>query len=275
MNCWQKEYILRPEDDQMLRLTPSFSWSGCHTATAAEGPPRAARGGRGPTAAAAEMYVCKGGRSFAVDEAVRDPVTWYVAVSNCATLHGLDLYYFMEVHGHVGECRPMAVSEMRPPGSTTSSAPVTNWLPPPAPPPTPYLFHAPAASTPAKAGLTPREAQLVKDIVMFGQDGSDESEDDDGGDDVCVIEGDVNTMLNWFGFLANLTLSSDGWFSFDFTYPYDMQVQNVILYERHELSYLQLNQSCWEKEMIVPQQLVAEKILDLGFRWVECVYCSL
>jgi hypothetical protein len=28
MNCWQKEYLLRPEDDQMLRLTPRFAWSG-------------------------------------------------------------------------------------------------------------------------------------------------------------------------------------------------------------------------------------------------------
>ncbi len=30
MNCWQKESLLRPEDDQILRLTPRFSWSGCH-----------------------------------------------------------------------------------------------------------------------------------------------------------------------------------------------------------------------------------------------------
>jgi len=95
MNCWSKEYILRPEDDQMLRLTPSFSWSGCHTATSTHGPAHSSEGR--PT----ELYVCKGGRSFAVDESVREPVTWYVAVSNCATLHGLDLYYFMEVHGQV------------------------------------------------------------------------------------------------------------------------------------------------------------------------------
>jgi len=32
MNCWQKEYLLRPEDDQILRLTPRFSWSGEFTA---------------------------------------------------------------------------------------------------------------------------------------------------------------------------------------------------------------------------------------------------
>lgn len=33
MNCWQKEYLLRPEDDQMLRLTPRFAWSGIFTCT--------------------------------------------------------------------------------------------------------------------------------------------------------------------------------------------------------------------------------------------------
>ena len=33
MNCWQKEYLLRPEDDQILRLTPRFSWSGEYAPT--------------------------------------------------------------------------------------------------------------------------------------------------------------------------------------------------------------------------------------------------
>jgi len=28
MSCWHKQYLLRPEDDQILRLTPRFSWSG-------------------------------------------------------------------------------------------------------------------------------------------------------------------------------------------------------------------------------------------------------
>ncbi|ESO12532.1 hypothetical protein HELRODRAFT_62181, partial [Helobdella robusta] len=29
MDCWQRENILKPEEDQILRLTPSFPWSGC------------------------------------------------------------------------------------------------------------------------------------------------------------------------------------------------------------------------------------------------------
>ncbi|ELT88861.1 hypothetical protein CAPTEDRAFT_79953, partial [Capitella teleta] len=49
MNCWQKEYLLLPEYDQILRLTPRFTWSGCHI-TYPAGVPR---------------YDCVGGRSFA------------------------------------------------------------------------------------------------------------------------------------------------------------------------------------------------------------------
>jgi len=237
----------------MLRLTPSFSWSGCHTATATDDSPTSRDGLGRPT----EMYVCKGGRSFAVDEVERDPVTWYVAVSNCATLHGLDLYYFMKIDGHIGECRPMRMSDMEPASSTTRATPVINWFPP-----TPYA-RQPAASTPVKGGLTPREAALVKDIVVFEGDSSEEEEEDE---DVCLIEGDVNTTRNWYGFIANLTMNRNGWFRFVFTYPYVMQVQNILIYEQHELPNLHWDQTCFEKEIVMPRMLFAEKILDLDFR---------
>ena len=161
----------------------------------------------------------------------------------------------------VDECG-VSVSEME--RTTTSTTrrppPVINWFPPSTS--TPYLRQP--ASTPAKAGLTPREAALVKDIVMFEEDDSQREDEDD--DDVCVIEGDVNTTRNWFGFIANLTLARDGWFRFVFTYPYDMQVQNVLLYERDELANLHWDQSCFEKELVIPQLLVPQKILDLSFR---------
>jgi len=136
MNCWQKEYPLRPEDDQILRLTPRFSWSGCHKTY--------------PNNVA--MYICKGGRSFTVDhqrhqygggqhhhhdqqqqqqgwrqarrgggggDGVGDgyrmwggsndrpaahgrsrPTTWYIALSNCGSLYGLELHYRMEASRH-------------------------------------------------------------------------------------------------------------------------------------------------------------------------------
>ena len=91
MNCWQKESLLRPEDDQILRLTPRFSWSGCHMSH--------------PNGMS--MYVCEGGRSFTtVSGSLSDrPTTWYIAISNCASLLGLELKYRMEIIGHIGECK--------------------------------------------------------------------------------------------------------------------------------------------------------------------------
>ena len=74
--------MLRPEDDQILRLTPSFSWSGCHVV-----------GSDSPDVG--DLFVCKGGRSFSV---YADRLTtWYIAVSNCATVSGIELRYRLEV----------------------------------------------------------------------------------------------------------------------------------------------------------------------------------
>lgn len=108
MNCWQKEYLLRPEDDQILRLTPRFSWSGCHVIH--------------PDGVA--TYVCEGGRSFTVDQPASGPTTWYIAVSNCATLQGLDLQYRLVIYGHIGECR--SGSGYPTSGSSSSGSVVAN-----------------------------------------------------------------------------------------------------------------------------------------------------
>ena len=126
MSCWDKNEMLRPEFDQILRLTPRFSWSGCHQTY--------------PNNVA--MYICKGGRSFTADHHrhqygqhhhdqrqqqqdwrqnrrggdtvgrsygmwgssndrtahnLNRPTTWYIALSNCASLYGLELRYRMEV----------------------------------------------------------------------------------------------------------------------------------------------------------------------------------
>lgn len=47
-----------------------------------------------------------GGGSSSSDFAAPHPSTWYIAVSNCAALHGLELRYRLVVYGHVGECPP-------------------------------------------------------------------------------------------------------------------------------------------------------------------------
>lgn len=130
MNCWQREYLLQPEEDQILRLTPSFSWSGCHLATH-DG---------------VDMFVCKGGRSFSVDSVGGGGgrlTTWYIAASNCAILQGLDLLYRLEIYGHVGDCGGHTLPREQRRGSSTTVATVVARQPPV-----------------VKASLTPREAHV-------------------------------------------------------------------------------------------------------------------
>jgi len=94
LSCWQRENLAKPEDDQLLRLTPRFPWSGCHVTDDLQ--------------LNTSQYVCSGGRSFVVENGSDGVVSssWYVAVSNCAKPSGLrDFRYRMMVYGQQnGEC---------------------------------------------------------------------------------------------------------------------------------------------------------------------------
>ena len=111
--------------------------------------------------------------------------------------------------------------------------------------------------------LTTREAAPVSDILMSTDENRELEENIDNN---CVIEGEVNTTHNWYGFFANLTLAGDGGFHFVFTYPYDMQIQSVLLYDRDDLRNLRGEQSCWQKLAVVPSSQISEKVLDLSYR---------
>ncbi len=58
-------------------------------------------------------YTCEGGRSFTSSSSGEKPTTWYMAVSNCASLMGLELEYRIEVLGHIGDC-PYPVTPSNP-----------------------------------------------------------------------------------------------------------------------------------------------------------------
>lgn len=219
MNCWQKEYLLRPEEDQILRLTPRFSWSGCHV-THPNGIP---------------TYVCEGGRSFTVDQqAVNGPTSWYIAVSNCATLQGLDLQYRLVIYGHVGDCR--SAGEASSFGSSLS------------------------LGSPAE---NPRFLLMQKspNPPMAYSDSS------------CVLEGRLNTSSNWYGFLANISLARGGGMHFQFTYPAVRRVQNILLYNETDVRKLKLEKTCWQKVGIIQPPNSQEKLLELSFQssWNGCV----
>ena len=205
MNCWQKEALLRHEDDQMLRLTPRFTWSGCHMVHP---------GG-------VSTYVCQGGRSFTSNNAETKATSWYLAVSNCASLRGLHLTYHLEVIGHIGACKNLGL-------------PTT---------PKPEVL-TPVLAEPASAQMSNKR---------------------------CVIEGTLNTTSDWYGYLANLTLAAGGGFKFKFSYKYERQVQNVILYNEHDIMMLRNARSCWEKEEIIRKR-ASDQIIDLSYRatWNGC-----
>lgn len=89
LSCYQKLHLSKPEQDQILRLTPKFPWSGCHLIHQ-----------RGQS-----FYICEGGRSFIVEKEDSKSGTWYLAVTNCDTMYGLNLQYRICVYGQVGECK--------------------------------------------------------------------------------------------------------------------------------------------------------------------------
>lgn len=218
INCWQREELLHPEDDQILRLTPTFSWSGC----------------RLTRPAGVATYVCRGGRTLSNDRAADQPRTWYVAVSNCAALYGLELTYRLELHGQVTSC----------PGTDGVAAGAdTTWRRP---------WSYTTTTSPVKAAsLIPRQAEQT----ILERDQS-----------MCVVEGEVNSTLNWAGFFRNLTFSEGGGFHYEFSYPYDMQIQNVLLYDDEDIRQLHGGQNCWEKESVIQSLHMPDKILDLSYR---------
>ena len=218
MNCWQKESLLRPEDDQILRLTPRFSWSGCHMIHP-----------KGMSA-----YTCEGGRSFTSSSAGEKPTTWYLAVSNCASLMGLELKYRIEVVGHIGECK----------------TPVT-----PAPTKDPNMVLSDDGT---------------HSLVMPGESAMSTSS---SSAQVCAVEGELNTTTDWYGYIANVTLKKGGGFRFKFSYPTYKYSQNVLLYGIENVMKLRPQHSCWQKEGVIKADQVNDQILDLTVRssWNGCV----
>ncbi|KAK1806209.1 hypothetical protein P4O66_000096 [Electrophorus voltai] len=65
-DCYQKEAVLRPENNQVINLTTRYTWSGCVVEGEGE----------------EEMLNCVGGRSF---RSVRER-WWYIALSKCGIL---------------------------------------------------------------------------------------------------------------------------------------------------------------------------------------------
>ncbi|KAK1151842.1 transmembrane protein 145 isoform X1 [Acipenser oxyrinchus oxyrinchus] len=73
-DCYSKESVLRPENNQVINLTTRYTWSGCQVE------------------AGSRYLTCLGGRSF---RSVRER-WWYIALSKCGG-DGLELEYEMKL----------------------------------------------------------------------------------------------------------------------------------------------------------------------------------
>jgi len=219
MTCWEKEYILRPEDDQILRLTPRFSWSGCHLAH--------------PTGQL--MYVCEGGRSFAVDDGSHRASTWHLAVSNCAKRAGLDLHYRLVVYGVVGQCQ--------------------------------YHFHVAGddLSVQIKAQAELRHASSEwydttlpeSPCVVEGSINTPES----------WFGFLANMSLRHgggFQFHFRFPLLT--------SVPVTSQILSVLLYTHNDVDRLSVKQTCWQRYSVIRQQYYSGQLIEIGSKssWNGC-----
>ncbi len=117
-----------------------------------------------------------------------------MAVSNCASLMGLELDYRIEVLGHIGDC-PHPVT----PGNPTYNP--NEVLP----------------------GIGQHNKQSGSGEASLSVNSVSDSH-------VCAIEGELNSTLQWFGYIANVSLQKGGGFRFRFSYPTSKYAQNVLLY---------------------------------------------
>jgi hypothetical protein len=68
----------------------------------------------------------------------------------------------------------------------------------------------------------------------------------------CVIEGEVNSTGQWYGFIANISLKAAGRISYWFSFPhYSMHTLYVIHYTDADLARLSREQECWGKHGVV------------------------
>lgn len=244
-------------------------------------------------------YVCQGGRSFTSGPNGQSdrPTTWYLAVSNCATLMGIDLRYKLTVYGQVGECKSghrydPSFGDEHDDGRLPSDNNVE--------PSNPHSKSNGGAFNPKtgevirqsddgnRVAWNQREHNSASRVNIAGLSGDSSSsssssnynvnEVNPGQGKVCVIRGTLVTNQTWHGFIANISVGAGGGFRYNFAYPFDMQVQNVLLYADHDLVLLRktlakTKEACVYREHVIRSDDWLEKMLDLKFTaaWNGCI----
>ena len=276
MDCHQKELLLSPRDERMLQLSERNPWAGCQISRDKEGN---------------DIMICKGSRSFSHNfSSFNSLTTWYVAVSDCFSFRGLDLFYRVNIVGNVGEChdisnnhqnyhsefnyysnhRNISFVQMDNLSYKAINKHATKAINPPDP-----LSHdnnhqiyihsnenfiSPYFSTdPTQKNVhTPRQA-LDKRPSFHGSE-------------YCEYVGNVNSSHSWYGFMKNISIKKGGTLKYYFTQPVWAQTQNVILYREEDVVKLDWEMSCWEKEGLIPAMMIKYQIIDMHHRafWAGC-----
>ena len=88
-----------------------------------------------------------------------------------------------------------------------------------------------------------------------------------------TLEGTLDTADIWYGFIANISFHTSESIKFLFSSPYDMQVQNILLYSEREVGLLNEGQSCWQKYGVIPSADIMDRVIDLSYRssWNGCI----
>lgn len=297
MDCHQREVLLSPRDERMLRLSEQTPWAGCQKNRNREGK---------------DMLLCKGSRSFSHNLSSGNTLTtWYVAVSDCLSTRGLNLFYRLNIVGNVGDCHEISnnrnnkhlkVDHYRNNNhrnnpsfrknnnsnkysnkhATMNNMQANNLHNPPSENNherkhenansnnnhyknlynlnNDVNFIPPYSSNDLvqRASLTPRQASDKRPTAE--------------GTSYCEYIGNVNSSHNWYGFMRNVSMEKGGVLKYHFSQPASMQVQNVILYRKEDVVKLDWEMSCWEKEGLIPALMVPYQILDMSYRseWSGC-----
>ena len=67
----------------------------------------------------------------------------------------------------------------------------------------------------------------------------------------CIYDGVIKTDLDWYGFLANVSIIYSGRIAFDFSYPVDRCCPSILFYMEEQISLLGSGMNCWQKESLL------------------------
>jgi len=151
---------------------------------------------------------------------------------------------WLQVYGHVGECRtgmPAHFDYSRPGESSFRGAPS----------PRPVLAAPDDDLAKPDAAVVDAAAAAAADVAELTTS--------------CVVEGDINITETWYviGNASRTTTAPTdaAGFKFDFTFPQSMLLLNMGIYgEAEQIRLQEDSDDCWYKQSVIPPQRVYDRV---------------